>query len=87
MQYRRYRLFSVKYCQFVTLKFIAGLLWAMGLWIMGVMSTDILPPLPRPHGLLSQPATVQQRKDTNIDGVEDLIQNLLQSQQHIWLIQ
>jgi hypothetical protein len=62
----RYRLFSINCCQFITLKFIAGLLWAMGLWNVGVMPHDILPPLPQPLGLLAQPATVQSRKDTSI---------------------
>jgi membrane protein DedA with SNARE-associated domain len=63
---QRYQLFSIKYCKFITLEFIAGLLWAMGLWTMGVMLDDILPSLPRPLSLLTQPMTVQQRKDTNI---------------------
>jgi hypothetical protein len=49
---RRFRLSSVNYCQFVTLKFIAGLLWVMGLWTVGVMpDIGIVPPLPRPLGL------------------------------------
>jgi hypothetical protein len=30
----RYLLFSVKYCQFITFKFIRGLLWAMRLWTL-----------------------------------------------------
>jgi membrane protein DedA with SNARE-associated domain len=46
-------LFSVNYCQFITLKFIGGLLWATGLWTMGVMPDGILPPLPRPLVLLA----------------------------------
>jgi membrane protein DedA with SNARE-associated domain len=38
----------VKYCQFIILIFIADLLWATGLCIVGVMLDNvILPPLPR----------------------------------------
>jgi hypothetical protein len=58
----RYRLFSVNYCQFITLKFIAGLLWVMGLWTVTLMPDGVLHPLI----LLMQSATVHRRKDTNI---------------------
>jgi hypothetical protein len=46
----RYQLFFVNYCQFITLKFIADMLWATELWTMAVMPHGILPPLP--HSLL-----------------------------------
>jgi hypothetical protein len=62
----RYRLFSVNYCQFITLKFIAGLLWVMGLWTVTLMPDGVLHPLPHPLILLTQSATVHQRKDTNV---------------------
>jgi hypothetical protein len=65
-KYVKISIFFVNNCQLITLKFIAGLLWATGLWTMGVMSDGILPPLPRPLGLLTQPVIVQRRKDTNI---------------------
>jgi hypothetical protein len=41
-----FRLSFINYCQFVTLKFIAGLLWVTGLWTVGVMlDIGIVPPL------------------------------------------
>jgi hypothetical protein len=46
--------------------FIAGLVWAMGLWTVGVMADDILSPLTHPLCLLVQLVIVQERKDTNI---------------------
>jgi hypothetical protein len=49
----RYQLFSVNYYQFITLKFIAGLLWATGLWTVEVMLDGVLSPLPRPLILLA----------------------------------
>jgi hypothetical protein len=60
----------------------------MGLWAVVVMPDDVLPPLPHSLILLVQPATVQQRKDTNIKKErykhqDEMIQNLMQSQQHI----
>jgi hypothetical protein len=63
---RRYQLFSINYCQFITLKFIVGLLWVTGLRTVAVMLDDVLPSLPRPLVLPAQPAIVQQRKDTNV---------------------
>jgi hypothetical protein len=77
---RRYRLFSVKYYQFITLNFIAGLIWTTGLWIVGVMPDGILPPLPRALNRLAKPATLQW---TIVKHQEDLIQNLLQSEKYI----
>jgi hypothetical protein len=62
----RYRLFFVNYCQFRTLKFIAGLLWVTGLWTMVVMPDGILPPLLHTLILLVQPSIAQWRKDTNV---------------------
>jgi membrane protein DedA with SNARE-associated domain len=47
-----YQFYYVNYYQYIILTFIAGLLWATGLWTVGVMpDNDILPPLPRPVGL------------------------------------
>jgi hypothetical protein len=37
---------SIKYCQLVIVLLITGLVWASGLWIVGVMADDLLPPLP-----------------------------------------
>jgi hypothetical protein len=43
-----YQLSYIKYCQFIILTFTVDLLWAMGLWVIGVMpDNDIFPPLPR----------------------------------------
>jgi membrane protein DedA with SNARE-associated domain len=58
--------YMVNYYQFITLKFISGLLWVTGLWTMGVMSDGTLHPLPHPLGLLVQSVTIQQKKDTNV---------------------
>jgi hypothetical protein len=65
----------------ITLKFIAGLLWVTGLWTVGVMPDAILPPLPRLLGLLAKLGTLQQRAYSKRQ--EELIQNLMQSQQYI----
>jgi hypothetical protein len=47
-----YQLSYVKYCQFIILTFIVGLLWTTSLLTVGVIpNNDILPPLPRPVGL------------------------------------
>jgi hypothetical protein len=47
-----YQLSYVKYCQFIILIFIVGLLWTTGLWTVGVtLDNGVLPPLPRPIGL------------------------------------
>jgi hypothetical protein len=47
-----YQFSYVKYCQFIILTFIAVLLWAMGLWAVGVIpDIDILPPLTHPVSL------------------------------------
>jgi hypothetical protein len=49
---RMYQLTYIKSCQLIILTFIKGLLWAMGLWTMGVMpNNDVLHPLPHPVGL------------------------------------
>jgi hypothetical protein len=66
----------VKYCQSIILTFIAGLLWVMGLWTMGVMPDNgILPPLPHQ----SQDQEIEERFQQQ----GDLIQNPMQSQQYI----
>jgi hypothetical protein len=40
-----------KYCQFIILTFIAGLLWATGWWTMGpIPDIDVLAPVPHPVG-------------------------------------
>jgi hypothetical protein len=47
-----YQLSYVKYCQFIILIFIVGLLWTTGLWTVGVtLDNGVLHPLPRPIGL------------------------------------
>jgi hypothetical protein len=47
-----YSLSSVKYCRLITVPFIAGLLWVMVPWIMGLMADGLLRPLRRPLGLI-----------------------------------
>jgi hypothetical protein len=47
-----YSLSSVKYCQLIIIPFIAGLLWTMVLWIMGLMADGLLHPLHRLVGLV-----------------------------------
>jgi hypothetical protein len=37
-----YSLSSIKYCRLITIPFIAGLLWAMVLWIMRLMADGLL---------------------------------------------
>jgi hypothetical protein len=58
-RYVKISIVFIYYCQFITLKFIADLLWAAGLWTMVVMPDGVLPPLPQPLVLLAQPAIVQ----------------------------
>jgi hypothetical protein len=62
-----YQLLSyVKYCQFTILTFIAGLLWATGLWTMRIMPDNgVLPPLPRPVGL-TKVGTKKMRKGSDV---------------------
>jgi hypothetical protein len=56
----------IKYCQFIIRTFIAGLLWVMGLWIVGSMpDNDILPPLPCPV-CLAKAGTRKWKKDLDV---------------------
>jgi hypothetical protein len=45
-------LYSVKYCWLIIVPFIAGLLWGIGLWIMGLMANGLVHPLRRLVGLV-----------------------------------
>jgi hypothetical protein len=62
-----YQLMSyVKYCQFIILTFIISLLWAMGLWTLGVMpDNDVLPSLPHPV-VLAKDGTRRRRKGSDV---------------------
>jgi hypothetical protein len=61
-----YQLSYVKYYQFIILVFIAGILWATGLWNVGVMPDNgILPPLPRPVDL-TKDGTRKRRKGSDL---------------------
>jgi hypothetical protein len=59
-------LFYVKYCQFIILTFIVGLIWATGWWIVGVMpDSGILPPIPHPVGP-AKAGMSKKRKGSNV---------------------